>query len=283
MRSRILAGAVVIVAIASIGALKVPDIAAGGLLYPSRRVDIPPPPQNCVEDHRNAGGVAVVGWRCAAEGVRRGTIVYLHGIADNRASSAGAIRRYLPAGYDVIAYDSRRHGQSGGDVCTYGFHEKEDVRDLLDTISSGPVILLGTSLGAAIALQAAAEDPRVSMVIGAEVFSDLRTVAVERAPRLLPQWAIDRAFAIAEARGEFVVDQVSPLNAAKRLTIPVLLIHGADDVDTPPAHSRRVFDALRGPKRLVIVQGAGHNQSLNGAEAWRAIDEWIDTIRRVDQ
>jgi pimeloyl-ACP methyl ester carboxylesterase len=283
MRSRILVGTIVIVAIASIAALKAPDIAAGGLLYPSRRVDIPPPPQNCVEDHRNAGGIPVAGWRCAADGSRRGTIVYLHGIADNRASSAGTIKRYRSAGYDVIAYDSRRHGHSGGDVCTYGFHEKKDVHDLIDTISSGPVILLGTSLGAAIALQAAAEDPRVSMVIGAEVFSDLRTVAVERAPWLLPQMAIDRAFAIAEARGEFVVDQVSPVSAAKRLTIPVLLIHGADDVDTPPAHSRRVFDALRGRKRLVIVQGAGHNQSLNGAEAWRAIDEWIDTIRRADQ
>ena len=37
----------------------------------------------------------------------------------------------------------------------------------------------------------------------------------------------------------------------------VLVIHGADDTETPPAHSQRVYDALRGPKRLILVPGAG--------------------------
>jgi dipeptidyl aminopeptidase/acylaminoacyl peptidase len=100
----------------------------------------------------------------------------------------------------------------------------------------------------------------------------------ERAPAVMPGWMIRKAFAIAERRGSFVVDAVSPLEAAKRLTIPVLLIHGAEDTDTPPSHSDRVFRELRGRKRLLLVPGARHNHSLNSADAWRAIDEWVDTI-----
>jgi pimeloyl-ACP methyl ester carboxylesterase len=56
--------------------------------------------------------------------------------------------------------------------------------------------------------------------------------------------------------------------------VPVLLIHGAEDTDTPPAHSQRVFDALKGPKQLILVPGAHHNQSLSGP-VW-------DQIRTVD-
>ena len=55
----------------------------------------------------------------------------------------------------------------------------------------------------------------------------------------------------------------------------MLLIHGSMDHETPPQHSRRVFDALHGPKRLMLVPGAGHNQSLQG-EVWQDIDRWID-------
>jgi pimeloyl-ACP methyl ester carboxylesterase len=266
----------------AIAVYQVPQFAAGGLLYPSRQADVPPAPDGCREDVRQVAGISLSGWRCAAEGQRRGTIIYLHGIADNRGSAAGAIRRYRPRGFDVLAYDSRNHGRSGGDVCTYGYYEKQDARSLIDSAPSGPVILLGTSLGAAVALQAAADDTRVSTVIAAEVFSDLRTVAIERAPSLLPHWAIDRAFAIAESRGHFQVADVSPVKAATRLTIPVLLIHGADDLDTRPDHSNRVFEALRGRRRLLLVSGAGHNHSLSAEDTCREIDGWIEAIVGAD-
>lgn len=89
---------------------------------------------------------------------------------------------YGPRGFDVVAYDSRAHGESDGDVCTYGFYEARDLHRVLDTVAPGPVVLFGTSLGAAVALQETAGDPRVTAVVAAETFSDLRTVASERAP-----------------------------------------------------------------------------------------------------
>ena len=75
-------------------------------------------------------------------------------------------------------------------------------------------MLLGTSLGAAVAIQEAAHDPRVSAIVAVETFSDLRTVATERAPVFFTSGIIERAFQLAELRGHFRVDAVSPVEAA---------------------------------------------------------------------
>ena len=206
-------------------------------------------------------------------------MVYLHGIADNRGSGAGVVDRFVTHGFEVVTYDSRAHGESGGDTCTYGFFEKIDLPRVLDRIETRPLILIGQSLGAAVALQTAAQDHRVGGVVAAETFSDLRTVAAERAPFFFRPWAIAAAFTAAEQRAGFIADAVSPQHAAAQITVPTLLIHGAQDLDTPPEHSKRVFAALRGPKRLILVPGAGHNGSLNGG-IWREIDQWVDAIDR---
>jgi len=124
-------------------------------------------------------------------------------------------------------------------------------------------------------LQEAADDPGVTAIVAAETFSDLRTVATERAPFFFTSPTIDRAFRLAERQAGFEVDAVSPVTAARRITVPALLIHGAADVDTPAGHSQRVFDALAGPKRLILVPGAGHNESLRPA-IWLEIEQWIE-------
>jgi len=259
---------------------QLPVIGAGGLLHPARARVQRAAPATCEEAVFAGAGVTLQGWRCHATGSWRGTIVYLHGIADNRTSSEGVVQRFGHRGFDVVAYDSRGHGNSEGDVCTYGFFEKRDLHRVLDTIRPGPIILMGTSLGAAVALQEAADDTRVTSVIGAEAFSDLRTVATERAPFFFTTGTIRRAFQLAGEQGHFDVDAVSPELAAARITAPVLLIHGATDVETRPEHSRRVFAALKGPKRLIVVPNAGHNGSLR-SEVWQQIERWIDEVTGV--
>jgi alpha-beta hydrolase superfamily lysophospholipase len=258
-----------------VAASQLPGIGAGGLLHPARRHVVSTIPPSCQEASFAGEGLELEGWRCRASAGRRGTLVYLHGIADNRSSAAGVIEHFGARGFDVVAYDSRAHGASEGDVCTYGFFEKQDLRHVLDTVGSGPIVLVGTSLGAAVALQAAAGDARVTTVVAAEIFSDLRSVASERAPFFFTRGIIDRAFQLAEQRGRFRVDEVSPVKAAAQVAIPVLLVHGDADTDTPPGHSERVLAALAGPKRLILVPGARHNESLR-PEVWREIERWID-------
>ena len=267
--------ATALIVVAGVVAGQLPALGAGGLLHPGRRSMVEPLPDICEDVPFKGAGVDLRGWRCRGAGVRRGTVVYLHGIADNRGSAVGIVRRFTQRGFDVIAYDSRAHGESGGSACTYGFFEKQDLRLVLDTIQPGPIVLMGTSLGAAVALQEAGQDDRVAAVVAAETFADLRTVAIERAPFFFTMGTIERAFEVAESEGHFKIEAVSPEAAARTIGAPVLLIHGSTDHETPPEHSRRVFDALHDPKQLILVPGAGHNQSLRG-EVWQDIDRWID-------
>lgn len=270
--ARIVWAAVIVVVTCSCAAA-----GAGGLLHPARHRVLQPPPQGCTNATFMSADVRLEGWRCPARPPRRGTVVYLHGIADNRTSAVGVIQRFMPRGFDVIAYDSRAHGESEGEACTYGFFEKQDLHAVLDTIEAGPIVLMGASLGAAVALQEAADDNRVSAVVSAETFSDLRTIASERAPFFFTASTIRAAFELAAEQGHFNVDAVSPQNAAARITAPVLLVHGGADTDTSPEHSRRVFAALQGPKRLIIVPGAAHNRSLR-PEVWLAIETWMNDV-----
>lgn len=262
-------------AAAGLVAVQLPTIAAGGLLFPARHKPAGPAPAGCVDARFDGADVTLSGWRCRPPGDARGTLIYLHGVADNRASVRGVLERFTALGFEVIAYDSRAHGDSTGDVCTYGFYEKDDLRRVIDAVAPGPVVLLGTSLGAAVALQAASGDVRVSAIIAAETFSDLRTIAEERAPFFLTRGVVDRAFAVAEERGRFRVSAVSPMRAAAGIEAPVLLLHGALDGETPPNHSRRVLAALGPSAQLILVGDAGHNQSLSKPEVWPRIEAWL--------
>jgi fermentation-respiration switch protein FrsA (DUF1100 family) len=260
----------------SLGACMPPSWGAGALLHPGKTIatDRSSRPHETI--WFNGSGVRLKGWWFKTEEPRRGTVVYLHGVADNRGSSASIAEHFLPRGFDVLAYDSRAHGESEGDACTYGYYEKTDLSRVLDKISGpGPILLLGSSLGAAVALQTAAEDNRVAVVVAVATFSDLRTVASERAPFFASKGNIDDALRIAEDLAKFKVDDVSPVLAAARIEIPVLVIHGDSDKETPPAHSVRVHGALHGPKELILVPHAGHNDSING-KTWTAIDAWIE-------
>jgi fermentation-respiration switch protein FrsA (DUF1100 family) len=60
-------------------------------------------------------------------------------------------------------------------------------------------------------------------------------------------------------------------SAARR----VLLFHGELDHETRPEHSRRAEAALAGPKRLILVPGARHGESLR-SDVWPDIERWID-------
>jgi pimeloyl-ACP methyl ester carboxylesterase len=268
---------VVAMVLLGVVARQLPAAGAGGLLHPARHRVVGSPPPTCQDATFAGEGVNLKGWQCRASTTRRGTLVYLHGIADNRTSGAGVVERFGRRGFDVVAYDSRAHGESEGDVCTYGFFEKQDLHRVLDTVRSGPVLLVGTSLGAAVALQEAARDMRVTAVVAAETFSDLRTVATERAPFFFTPGIIEREFQLADQQGDFRVDAVSPVMAAAEIKSPVLLVHGAADSETPPEHSRRVLAALAGSKRLILVPGAGHNESLRG-DVWVEIERWLEEV-----
>lgn len=211
---------------AAVVACMPPSWGAGALLHPSRRQVQERPVRAVEEIDLDGQGVKLRAWWFRAEGQRRGTIVFLHGVADNRGSSISIANRFVPKGSDVLAYDSRAHRESTGDACTYGFHEKRDLMRVLDKVDAKPIVLIGTSLGAAVAIHAAAEDDRIDAVVAVATFLDLRTVATERAPFFASKGNVDEALRTAEKRGLFNVNEVSPVFAAARVGVPVLVVRG---------------------------------------------------------
>jgi uncharacterized protein len=254
-----------------------PSWGANALLHPARRPRTRQPAGNFEElVIAGEGGVSLKGWLFHAQPPARGTIVYLHGLSDNRGTGLTIARHFVPRGFDVLAYDSRAHGESGGEACTYGYYEKRDLARALDRLGRDGVILFGSSMGAAIALQAAGEDRRIRSVVAIATISDLRTAAFERAPFIASRGNIEAALRLSEEQGHFRVDEVSPVAAAARITAPVLLIHGAEDPETPPAHSQRVYQALHGERRLLLVPHARHSDTLT-PETWNQVDSFVET------
>ena len=255
-----------------------PEWGANALLHPARR----PLTRAISLPHRDSQvrseGLHLKGWYVPAQHPRGVLIVYLHGIGDNRQSGIGVAERFGPLGYDVALFDSRAHGESEGDACTYGYHEKNDVFRIMDGIGTTRVVLFGSSLGAAVALQAAPLDHRVIAVIAQSSFSDLNTIARDRAPFLATEGEIRQAIALAEERGNFKASEVSPVDAARSIHVPVLLIHGAIDRETSPSHSEKIAAALSGKKELFLVPGAGHNDVLSGEEPWRHIAAFLAQV-----
>lgn len=247
---------------------------ADALLHPKRRAVTRRPVASFEVVQFEGEGVRLAG-RWFHTGHKRGTVVFLHGMADNRASGGEITDHFVARGFEVIAYDSRAHGESEGEACTYGYYEKKDLERVLDRVETRPIVVMGFSMGAAVALQAAAHDRRIDAVVAVSPFSDLRTIVEERAPFFATRRDIARAFTLAEERANFRADEVSPMAAAVHITVPALIIHGALDRKTPPDHSKRIFAALRAPKELILVPNRGHRRLLT-EDVWREIDAWLD-------
>jgi alpha-beta hydrolase superfamily lysophospholipase len=223
-----------------------------------------------------SGDVELQGWFFEPAAKPRGLVVFLHGRMANRSWGIGAAEALVPRGYAVLAYDQRAHGTSGGAYCTYGHLEKGDLSRAIDAAGVAPVYVIGHSLGAAVALQAAAEDPRIRAVVAAAPFSDLRTIVNDRAPILESAADLRAAIEIAERKAGFDVDTVSPVTSAARIQVPVLLLHGTRDTTIRPIHSARIMEALAGPKRRIVVDGANHYDVLRYPAVWAEITRWLD-------
>lgn len=213
-------------------------------------------------------GLKLHAWLIAQREAARGTIIYLHGVGDCKIGGIALARFFYNHGFHVFLYDSRQHGESEGKYCTYGYYEKRDVSTVIDYLESrkdiktGNIGIFGTSMGAAVAIQAAAIDSRIRAVVAEASFTDLRTITVDYQRRIakLP-WHFLRNVALSRSQkvAGFKAREVSPLNDVKRLTTPILFIHGTKDELISVEYSKLLYEQATGPKDLLLVEGANHN------------------------
>ena len=201
-------------------------------------------------------GAKLHGWHLRAAEPARGTVLHLHGNAENISTFIAAVH-WLPArGYDVLLVDYRGYGRSEGVATIHTVHE--DARLALDHALAlpGPLFVFGQSLGGSAAVHAVAHHPqraRVAAVITEGTFSSYRRIAREKMDQVWFTWALQWPLTL------LFSDRYAAEDAAGRLApVPLLVVHGADDAVVPVAHARRLHAAARDPRELWIVPGSGH-------------------------
>ena len=257
------------------------NVAAGALLVPLR-VPVVGGPSLAHEDFSvtTSDGIALDGWFFSPVGPARAVMVLVHGKDINRQHFSGAARRFVDEGVAVVAFDQRAHGRSTGEYVTYGAKEVGDLRLVIDAALQKwgrdlPVVLVGESLGAAVALQTAAVEPRVRAVVAGASFADLTTVVDDHAPAILGKAGKAKAIEVAEREAHFHIADISPERAALHITVPTLLLHGSEDTYLPLRHSLRIYENLAGPKELVRLEGVDHIGVLLSDQAWTQIDRFV--------
>lgn len=235
-------------------------------------------------DVRAPDGVLLRGWlvqpvgqsasdlpsRAANETNVRDWVLLFHGVADNRAGDLRVADFLLRAGYGVVMMDSRAHGESQGDLATYGWKERDDVRVVVATLESrvhvNCIFAFGVSMGGGIALQAAAVEPLITAVAAEAPFSSFREASYDYAGfhwnpwigRILFRPVVEAGLLATQYIAGFHAADVSPDRSVAQRPFSILLIGDASDVVLPLRHQQLIFAAAAGPKELWIVPGATH-------------------------
>lgn len=215
-------------------------------------------------------GVELQGWKVRPSSPNGDWVLLFHGMSDNRTGMLGPAEFLLRHGYSVVMMDARGHGKSGGDMVTYGWKERYDTVAIVGALETREhvrhLFALGVSMGAAVAVQSSAVEPRIDGVVAEDPFANLREVAYDYAgldvSPLLGKTLFRPAVIVAihemRKEGGFNPDDVSPEKAVAERSCPVLLICGTADHRIPCRHAERIYKAAHGPKELWISQGAGH-------------------------
>ncbi len=221
----------------------------------------------------SADGTRISAWIVRGQdGDAKGTAVLLHDLGGSKADLLPLAQRVSEAGYDALLVDLRAHGASGGQYVTYGVNEVQDVRAAVDAALSrglvaGPFYVIGHGLGAATAIEYAAASPRSRGVIAVAPFSDLRSLARYHAATVDPE-QVERTVNQAAAAAGFDPAAASPAIAATGLRVPLIVVHGKNDMTVPYSQGLLIAERAGGPRKLYAFEKAGHEDVLVGREDW---------------
>jgi uncharacterized protein len=216
------------------------------------------------------------------------TVIICHGITHTIYGSVKYMEMFMKRGFNVLIYDHRNHGESGGKNTTFGYYEKYDLRSCTDWVfercgNDCTVGVHGESMGAAIALQNIAIDPRVSFCVADCSFSDLTKLFEYRfqVEYKLPSFrALQITRLFTRLRTGMILKDISPIRDVANLETPIFFIHGSEDLYIPTQMSIDMYNSKKGTRKLYLAPNARHAESIvmNSEEYDRLLEEFLNDI-----
>ncbi len=205
---------------------------------------------------KSADGTPLHGWFIPGRSSKsKATVVFSHGNAGSLGHHLGFVIWLAEAGYNVLMYDYRGFGKSGGTVNRRGMID--DVKAAFDCackradVDSKRLVSFGHSLGGAKSVTALGESP----------VKGLRAVVIEGAFASYQKMAR----VIGGQLGESLVsDELAPKDFVSKLSpVPLLVVHGTQDEVVPVSQGRQLFETAQEPKTLYEVKTGRHGDSLS--------------------
>ncbi len=211
-------------------------------------------------------GKTLFGWFVpAAVAGRAPAVIVLHGWGGNAETLLPLLNPLHAAGFAVLLFDARCHGQSDADDFTSLPRFAEDCHHAMNWLQSQPMVdpsrvaLIGHSVGAAAALLVSARRDDVSALVCVAAFAHpaammRRYLGAMRIPYFPLGWLVLRY--VQRAIGHRF-DAIAPVAVIGKVRCPTLLVHGAEDATVPVAEARAIFAGRSGDHvRLKVVAGS---------------------------
>ena len=221
--------------------------------------------------------------RCGSKQV----IVLAHGFYNNKdAFLFKNIAKKLAAYYDLISFDFRGHGKSSG-LFSWTSEEPNDLAAVLAYAKDQgyeQVGVVGFSLGAAVTIIEASRSKIIDSVIAVsapfdfwqinfhfwepEMFNDLKlNLGMKGKGKFIRS-------------GNFLGKKIKPIDVVSKIApVPIYFMHGEKDWIIKPEHSKKLFKKARDPKKLLIIDEAGHAEKIyddNPEEFIKECVAWFD-------
>jgi alpha-beta hydrolase superfamily lysophospholipase len=257
---------------------------------------------------RSTDGVALDGWWIPArKPVGRDapkpepewgqkTVILCHGLGANKSNQLVMAQDLVPGGYNVLAFDFRAHGASGGQLTTFGDLERRDVLGAVRWVrehrpaQAKHVFGVGASMGAA-ALIGAAADPgaegqSIEAVAVIGTYDNLGSLVNSMAGYYfvppLGWLAVHAGLPVASAHVGRPLGSFSPAREVQGLwPRPILVVHGKRDRIIDFRHGEALLDAALQPKYHFWVNDADHNAVVADPVVSRAVLLFFDNAHSI--
>jgi len=196
-------------------------------------------------------------------------VIYVHANASSRLEGINMKKYLLKNNINVCAFDFEGSGYSEGEYISLGYHEKNQLRNIVDFVEKYPGVgnigLWGRSMGAATTLIYASMDKRIKAIVVDSPFSDFRKVAKEtvlnqvHVPGFLVEGAISIIGKSVYKKNGMRINDIKAIDAVKNCNIPVIFIHAKDDEIVKFQHSLDLFNNYAGNEKQLKEAVGGHN------------------------